>query len=281
MGEKEITNLLNKILNHHELTIIDGFPVEKGFPYQNYIGVNFNHSSIVSIKLYFSFFSPPPIDLVKQFIPEINNYEKYISYYSSTKERSIENNGITFSLKISESGLFTKGYHFRFDANVVEFPKITSFNCSQNDLLNVGICEEFNSEGSLIKYYYYFNKPYNKERFALRFNKPHLIASDLIEYTESRKFNKIISCNLTKNKFYSKFLKFDSPIAETIDAFFIDKLQLNHDVAHGFYEGGEIEAKYYFKLNKTSEHGSSFNLPENHRFETLNYIQEKLDYELK
>ncbi len=195
--DKKIAALLKELFTCEAFHILKKIPLSPGFPSQNYIGVNFNNSEVLSLKLYYSFFFPVDLELVDGYIPDSTMYKRFINYYTPQTERSIVNNGLTFSLKINNSGLLTKGYHFRFDKNISELPPIKSFQCSADDILNVGLCEEFSSRGNFLKYYYYFNKLYNKEKFAVRFNKPHLVGADLIEYTESDQFNKVIGCNVS------------------------------------------------------------------------------------
>lgn len=271
MVEKKISELLKTVFNTDEFNLLYNYPLNKNYPYQNYLGINFNEADILNLKLYFSFFVPPPLDFVKKIIPDTSNYEKFIVNYIPSSERTFENNGITFSLKIDEKKIITKGYHFRFDNNVCDMPKIKSFKVSKDDILNVGICEEFNN-AKYIKYYYYFKNIYNKQKFALRFNKPHLIVADLIEYTESDNFNKIIGCNVSANPFYNKFLSFNSPLVKHIDNLLVSKIGLNDNIADGFYENSNIESKYYFKLNSLNIGTNDFSLPENYHINTLNQI---------
>ncbi|MBI3519026.1 MAG: hypothetical protein HY062_06670 [Bacteroidetes bacterium] len=276
MVEKQIIELFEEVFRSSEFSILSDIPVDPEFPYQNYIGVNFDKDKLLNLKLYFSFFTPPDIQYVKKFIPESGNYEKFIAYYTSVKERSMENNGITFSIKINSHKEITTGFHFRIKKDIEGFPDIKAFKCFSGDLLNVGICEEFKSGKSHVKYYYYFTGLYNKEKFAVRFSKPHLVAADLIEYTESESFNKVIGCNLSDNIFYSKFLKIHSRIAEDIDDLLVNQWGLNDHIAHGFYENSDIEAKYYFRLNQLSDDHNHFSLQENKRLDTIKFIREKL-----
>jgi hypothetical protein len=276
MVEKQIIELFEEVFKSPEFSILSNIPADSGYPYQNYIGVNFDKDRLLNLKFYFSFFTPPDIQRVKKFIPESSSYEKFITYYNSVKERSIENNGITFSIKINIHKEITTGFHFRINKDVAGFPGIKAFKCLPDDLINVGICEEFKNGKSNVKYYYYFNKLYNKEKFAVRFDKPHLVAADLIEYTESESFNKVIGCNLSDNIFYSKFLKINSLIVDDIDNLFVNQWKLNDHIAHGFYENSDIEAKYYFRLNQVSDDHNHFSLQENKQLDTIKFIREKL-----
>ncbi len=270
MIKAKINELLKHLFKSREFDLLYKMSYNKSIPYQNYIGVNFNKSDVISIKLYFTFFEIPDFNFVKSYLPDTMGYEKYIGFYKSGSERSLLNSGIAFTLKINSSGEIKRGYHFRID-KTYSFPEIKAFKCNNNDLLNIGICQEFDKD-MLTKYYYYFDKAYNKEKFAERFDKAHAIKSDLIEYTESEKFNKLITCNLTKNSFYQKFLRYNSPIADEVDHLFVGTYGLDNTVAHGFYENSDIEAKYYFNIKKQNNKENVFLSIENKHIDTISDI---------
>lgn len=267
MIKSKINELLKCIFNSSEFKFLYNIPYSKHIPYQNYIGVNFDSENILSVKLYFSFFEKPSPEIINAFLPNKSLYSKYIDFYKEDKGRTIENNGLTLTLKIDSRFEIKKGYHFRIDKNLIDFPLIKSFKCNFEDILNIGICEEFGNK-DIVKYYYYFQKEYNKERFAERFDRPHSIKADLIEYTESEMFNKLITCNLSENKFYTKFIKYKSNLAVDVNDFFL-KYNFSGDIAHGFYENNDIEAKYYFNLKQSSSMSDSFLKHENLHINTI------------
>jgi hypothetical protein len=228
------------------------------YPYQDYIGVNFNKEKISGLKFYFSFYQALTSEISSVFLDEQLEFEKYKHLWQPQKYRDLNNTGFSFTLKTDENFNVTKGFHFRFPYNKEIFPATKSFRLDPSDLLNAGINFEYKNGQNLAKYYYYFHKVYNKHRFAVRFDESFLCGADLIEYTESEKFNKIIAWNFSEDPVFEHFSlrQEDIPVLKNIN----DLLSANYGYYHrawkGMYEGKEILSRYYFNYHDDEKRGN-------------------------
>lgn len=249
------------------------------YPYQDYIGVNFTDTKIISLKFYFGFYEPITKQLGNLFLDHHKEFNEFINLWTPTKNRTIKNTGFTFSLKIDDKFKVTKGFHFRFPFyKSINFPETKHFKFIPNDLINVGINFEYSNDNVLLKHYYYFDKEYNKQRFAVEYNQPFVEGASMIEYTESNNFNKIIAWDFKENIFYKHFLESISKltIKTELDLIFNKKLCYYNRSGNGCYDNNIIKSVYYFNY-KTNKKSKEFpgNRKENFQVFTIRDFLEK------
>ena len=232
-----------------EYTTIKPFP---NYPFHDYIGINFTTENITSLKFYFGFFQPITKELSDIFLNQHEELNEYLPYWMPTKERTIENTGFTFTLKLNNKFEITKGFHFRFPySKKNNFPETQQFKLISEDLMNVGINFEYKNHKTVPKYYYYFHKEHNRQKFALRYKQPFIAGSDLIEYTESEHFNKLIAWNVSNNKFFEIFQKNSEwQIQKEICTAIAEKTNYHNKSFYGFYDNDLVRSMYYMNYKQ-------------------------------
>lgn len=163
------------------------------FPFLSYIGINFNNNAIINIKFYFSFFKRLNTFELKKVLP-INDLSEFNSYYELWKESDIYNSlhqGATFAIKLTPNGKPTHYFHLRLNSLNTK----SSFNFSDNEPKNKGICKEYTLDKiSTKKYFYYTNKSTIQElseRFDIINSKFNVNVISEIECVESEEKQKI------------------------------------------------------------------------------------------
>jgi hypothetical protein len=226
------------------------------YPFQDYIGINFTENEIVSLKFYFAFYEPITEKISEKFLDNQTDLNAVKHLWLPTKKRQIENTGFTFTYKLNNKFEITKGFHFRFPfSNSVNFPQTKQFKLIPEDLMNVGINFEYQGGNKYTKYYYYFHKEYNRQKFAVKYKAPFIAGASIIEYTESDKFNKIIAWDVCENNFYQTFQKENEwPIQKNINAFLNQHTGYYNKAFHGFYDNNQIRSMYYMNY-KNVIHG--------------------------
>lgn len=235
--------LLSEAVNTYYLKANELALKKKGLHY-NYIGVNYRNE-VADIKLYFTFFDRIEIGEITalKLLPKVDEYIKFSRFYMSNGEsvNSWQNTGLTFSIKMSETGKIRTGFHVRgrgFSKNELYIPP-KHIVMSELDLQNYqGIYFEYEEDITFRKNYYYISDTKTKLQLAEIFQNNDILAAEIVEYTESELGNKVILWeNLTK-KYLSLGIRSsaDGWLKHTVG------LQVGFD---GVYEKSNKKARYY------------------------------------
>ena len=169
--------------NRHELFI-------------NYVGVNYNDSDLVSVKLYFSFLQPPSEDLFSFMDLEEHQRTLVNHNWKPSDEYQYMHQGLTFGLKcyLNNSEVSINPYlHFRCKELALGDPEQLLLN-NQDKENYPGICYEKHHNSVEQKKYFYITSQENKINLLDDFNLTNeidLSALTAIEYTDTPRENKV------------------------------------------------------------------------------------------
>ncbi|MCF8460602.1 MAG: hypothetical protein K9G46_07755 [Flavobacteriales bacterium] len=221
---------------------------QKGLPYFTYFGLNFKEDSVVSIKVYFHWFSQLDKEELEKFLPFSDHILEYYPYHAQSDFCNPNYTGCAFEVKFKDGQDEVIGFYLRLKACEETFKALgrpKSLPDWMEIKLNPAINFEYSNEEVLLKKYYYFDEPETNKYFADRFELPFLNKAHLIEFAESDSFCKI-------NTMYGNDL-FD--LATEVNRFgkneneLIQKLNDKYgliNAVYGFYERQDIKSVYFF-----------------------------------
>lgn len=166
-----------------------------GNNFMNYFGVNYLGNSIVSVKLYFSFFDMPSYEAFNAFSLPSHGYEVIRKYWRPSDSYSFLHQGLTFSMKcyFSEGSIKINNY-VGFRSPMLPWVDPRGAILSEEDKENYpGICLESHDGFCEIKNYYYITSDPSKRIVLEDFNVPssEMDKIFLIEYAESDGMSKV------------------------------------------------------------------------------------------
>lgn len=253
----------------------NAIPVSGKFPSLNYLGINFRGEEVHSIKLYYTFFAKPDLAVVRTILPDTGDLEKYYPYFEESETSDLQHTGCAFTIKMDNSGNFSRGFHFRFsvkDNPLFEpavFVKLTG-----PDLENYqGISFEYSTGGTKKKRYYYITDSLTKKVIAGEWDNGSITGASLIEYTEAGNERKIIAWD---DEISAAAKRVNIPFSETHNEFNLwmkNRLGLQN-YFDGIYLGKEIKASYFYHFEKQTK--TLFDFTVNRHIDTAGYIMKQL-----
>jgi len=218
------------------------------YPNMNYFGINFKDNSIVSFKVYFHFFHPLTKEEVSNFTNNISEFFEFYAFHKPSKVRDRRNTGVAFSIKFRENKIY-KGFHYRLENSkkayeLVGKPKLIPENIFDKDF-GPGVNYEFSNDNEVFKKYYYFNKSDALSFFANQFNNVDINKAELLEYTESESFSKLISWRFDNRFKNTKKNNFFSELAQDLINQINEKFELVN-LSEAEYKNENIKATYFF-----------------------------------
>lgn len=187
---------IKKILNNRDVSnyINNIYSIDNDdFPFLTYVGINFSCEEILNIKFYFSFFKRLNITELKKVLPvnDISDFNLYYNLWKESKIYSSLHQGATFAIKITPLEKLTHYFHLRL--NVLN--TTSTFDFSDTEPKNKGICKEYDLEKTSTKNYFYYDSKAViqnlSERFGILNSKFDINSFDEIECVESEKKQKI------------------------------------------------------------------------------------------
>ncbi|MBI3520956.1 MAG: hypothetical protein HY062_16575 [Bacteroidetes bacterium] len=216
--------------------------------YLSYFGINYNKGKLLNLKIYFTFFRKLTSDEVHQLIPDSTDFYKDYDKLLFDAEHTLSNTGCTFALKIDVNGNITYYYHYRLPGKAVKLPLKISLTEQEIEANNNTRCMEYSGEEVFPKDYYLLFSASNitklLDRFKISFFKDHNLLPDVIEYTETSKWDKII-IGIDSPPIQEKFVKYisDKDMLDVIE-FLCDKKQLM-TASCSVYENSDTKAVYF------------------------------------
>jgi|GEM_PF-6110077 len=225
----------------------------KGLPYFSYFGLNFKEEEVVSIKVYFHWFSRLNRDELEKFLPFSDHILAYYPYYAQSNECDPSHTGCAFEVKFKANQDEVVGFYLRLKASDETFEMLGRPESLPDWIhlkMNPAINFEYSSKEVLLKKYYYFDEPETNRYFAKRFELPFVNRAHLVEFAESDSFCKINT--MFGNDMFdvanevNRFGKKENELIQKLN----EKFGLVNSV-YGFYEGQDMKAVYFF--DKDSE----------------------------
>lgn len=221
---------------------------EKHKQFINYFGVNFNKETIVSVKLYFSFFETPSATVLDKLNLSENQSSKIDQYWNPPNKYEYFHQGLTIALKcyLSNDNVIINDYiHFRSDKLPFIPPKYVEL--SEEDKKHyVGVCFEKHDNLDENKNYYYITSNHSKQLLLNDFglNKKLSNKISFIEYTESnieRKLNLIFTSTEDVKKYFQEL---NNANINEMNTYFYNKYKL-YFFAPGLRYNSSTKAIYY------------------------------------
>lgn len=191
-----ITTILKSKAVQDYIAAAESIHPGEGYPFVNYFGVNYRGDEVLNVKIYFSFFRRLKEEDIKKLIPNTEVFLKHYDKWLDAKTHDMQHTGCTFALKVTADLKPTYYFHYRLPGAAGKLPKNISLNQLEQNEHNNTISYEFNDDKVLEKnYYLLFDKTTVKnclEKYKIDFLIKQNYLPDLIEYTETEKWDKII-----------------------------------------------------------------------------------------
>jgi hypothetical protein len=237
----------------------------KDAQFSTFFGVNYNGDSVVSLKLYFSFFEFIPEKILEKMQFDENTNRIIYSCWSPIKKMEYSHQGLVFAVKCyTKDNEININPYLGFRSPLLSYLKPHLIQMTDLDQLNVpGICFEKNKIFTACKNYFYLSDIKTKRAVFAQFNIDVDLAEKVaqIEYTEGdqlQKMNITFSDAVTTRNFI-----FGKPHEEldTLCRYFFETKQWYH-YAPGVRKDSDTRAVYFipkkahyefYKINLVAE----------------------------
>lgn len=231
---------------------------DKNFPFLSYIGVSYNDSSLINVKLYVTGFKKVSPELLTTFFPPFDYVREAYDKYEESKVFDLKNFGMAFILKVSNDFITTYSFYTRQRDIPHQPPQKIILKYPEVHLDDYFAFEMKPQQSPYMKRYYPIANRVNIEDFIKLFNMNRIDAEkvDCIEYLEYADEQKITLSMNDEKYLHSYIRKTNESNFIELNEFLMNTFEIK-PVAIGQYLNRDEKSIYYMNTSDKLQLGNS------------------------